>query len=143
MTLFAVHNEKQFHIGDVVRVHQKIHEDDPLRQGSSEASKVRIQIFEGMVIAIKGEGINKSFMVRRIGAGGIGVERIFPLASPLIEKIEVVKQGSVRRSKLYYLRKKSAHEIAEITRRRSGAAKQVKQSESKSKSKPKRLKTEN
>lgn len=146
MALFAVHNEKPFHIGDIVRVHQKIQEGDPLRRSSSEVSKTRTQIFEGMVIAIKGEGVNKSFMVRRIGAGNIGIERIFPLASPLIEKIEVVKPGAVRRSKLYYLRKKTSHEVAEITKRylrhREAIKPQKQQSKSKSKSKSKRPKTE-
>lgn len=133
MALFAVHNEKPFHIGDIVRVHQKIQEGD----------KTRTQIFEGMVIAIRGEGINKSFTVRRIGTGGIGVERIFPLASPLIEKVEVAKPGAVRRSKLYYLRKKTSHEVAEITKRylRHREAVKPQKQQSKSKSKTKKPKT--
>lgn len=114
-------------------MHQKIREDE----------KVRIQIFEGMVIAIKGEGVNKSFMVRRIGAGNIGVERIFPLASPLIEKVEVAKPGAVRRSKLYYLRKKTSHEVAEITKRYLRGREAPKQSKSKSKSKKPRPETRN
>lgn len=80
--------------GDTVRVYQKIKEGD----------KERIQLFEGLVIADKhGRGINGTITVRKI-ASGVGVERIFPLHSPTIEKIEVVKQSKVRRAKLYYLR---------------------------------------
>lgn len=107
MALSAIHNEQEFHVGDVVRVHQKIQED----------GKTRTQVFEGMVIVIRGEGANKTVTVRRIGAGGIGVERIFPLASPLIERIEVKTRGATRRAKLYYLREKTTKEISEITKR--------------------------
>jgi len=85
-----------FGIGDLVKVHQKI----------IEGEKERIQVFEGMVIAIRGQGENKSFTVRRIAAGNIGVERIWPLASPWLVKLEVIKKGKVRRAKLYYLRKR-------------------------------------
>lgn len=116
MALFLVHNEREFHIGDVIRVHQKIQEDQ----------KARTQIFEGTVIAIKGESPNKTFTVRRIGAGRIGIERIFPLLSPLIEKVEVKARGRVRRAKLYYLREKTATELAEITKRYHRAGKQSK-----------------
>lgn len=86
--------------GYTVKVYQKIKEDD----------KQRIQVFEGLVIAKKhGQGINATITVRKISQG-IGVERIFPIHSPVIEKIEVVKKGKVRRAKLYYIRKKSAKE---------------------------------
>ena len=81
--------------GDTVRVSQKIREGD----------KERIQAFEGLVIARKhGKGITSTITVRRI-ISGIGAERIFPLHSPTIEKIEILKRGRVRRAKLYYLRK--------------------------------------
>jgi large subunit ribosomal protein L19 len=85
----------QFNVGDTVRVLTKVIEGD----------KERIQPFEGVVIAKKGGGARETFMVRKISFG-IGVERIFPLHSPFIEDIKVVRQGSVRRAKLYYLRHK-------------------------------------
>ena len=81
-------------VGDTVRVHTEI----------IEGKKTRIQVFEGIVIAIKGEDNGKSFTVRRISAGGIGVEKILPVRLPSIQKIEVKRRGQVRRSKLYYLR---------------------------------------
>jgi large subunit ribosomal protein L19 len=79
--------------GDTVRVHVRIKEGD----------KERIQVFEGVVIARKHGGLRETFTVRKISFG-IGVERIFPLHSPVIERIEVVRRGDVRRAKLYYLR---------------------------------------
>ena len=80
-------------MGDTVRVHVKI----------KEGSRERIQVFEGIVIAKKHGGIEETITVRRISYG-VGVEKIFPLYSPSIERIEVVRHGSVRRAKLYYLR---------------------------------------
>ena len=85
-----------FRPGDTVRVHYKI----------IEGGKVRIQPYEGIVIARKGSGASKTFTVRKIGADSVGVERIFPVGSPNIEKIEVVKTGKVRKAKLYYLRER-------------------------------------
>ncbi len=86
-------NAENFSIGDTVRVSFKIVE------GTNE----RIQVFEGIVIAKNNTGIRRTFVVRKISYG-VGVERIFPLHSPRIEKIEVVRRGRVRRAKLYYLR---------------------------------------
>lgn len=80
-------------IGDTVKVHVKI------REGEKE----RIQVFEGTVIACKGSGISATFTVRRV-AYGVGVERVFPLHSPNVAKVDVIRHGRVRRSKLYYLR---------------------------------------
>ena len=80
-------------IGDTVRVHFKV----------IEGSRERIQVFEGTVIAMRGEGVKETFTVRRISYG-VGVERIFPVHSPKIAKIELVRHGKVRRAKLYYLR---------------------------------------
>ena len=83
----------RFRPGDTVRVHVKIKEGD----------KYRIQVFEGVVIAQKNNGISSTFTVRKVSSG-YGIERIFPLHSPIIEKLEVVKSGKVRRARLYYLR---------------------------------------
>ena len=80
-------------VGDTVRVH--IH----IKEGNRE----RIQVFEGTVIAKKHGGINETFTVRRISYG-VGVEKVFPLYSPVIEKVETIRRGKVRRAKLYYLR---------------------------------------
>jgi len=82
--------------GDTVRVHQI------LRQGDRE----RIQVFEGVVIRKRGGGASATFTVRKISHQGIGVEKTFPLHSPLIAKIEVVRRGKVRRARLYYLRER-------------------------------------
>lgn len=110
------------HVGDTVRVHYKLIEKEKVsgktKREVKEETRERIQIFEGIVIAIKGSGANAMFTVRKIGAGAIGIERIFPLISPWIRKIEVKKHGIVRRAKLYYLRGKvgkSATKIAEAT----------------------------
>ena len=84
-----------FNVGDTVKVFVKVVEGD----------KERIQPFQGVVIARKGSGARETFMVRKISFG-VGVEKIFPVYSPNINKIEVIKQGSVRRAKLYYIREK-------------------------------------
>jgi large subunit ribosomal protein L19 len=98
----------QFEIGDTVDVHQRI----------LEGQKERVQIFNGVVIARRGGGMNAMFTVRRI-VQGEGVERIFPLHSPKIAKIEVKRTGRVRRAKLYYLRKR----VGKATRLRERKAK--------------------
>jgi large subunit ribosomal protein L19 len=88
-------NVAGFDIGDTVRVSVKVVEGD----------KERIQPFEGVVIARRGGGTRETFMVRKVSFG-IGVERIFPLHAPVVDRIEVLKRGRVRRAKLYYLRSK-------------------------------------
>ena len=80
-------------VGDTVRVHLRV----------KEGNRERIQVFEGTVIAKKHGGIHETFTVRRISYG-VGVEKVFPLYSPVIEKVETVRRGKVRRAKLYYLR---------------------------------------
>lgn len=87
------HKDISFHVGDTIRVHQSI----------KEGEKSRIQIFEGVVIAIHKKD-DPTFVVRKIGAGGIGVEKIFPLHAPVVAKVEVKKTSFTRRAKLYYLR---------------------------------------
>jgi len=105
-----------FQIGDTVRVSVKVIEGD----------KERIQPFDGVVIARHGGGTRETFTVRKISFG-VGVERIFPLFSPSIDKVDVVKRGSVRRAKLYYLRGKKgkAAKIKEKERERVSEAKPV------------------
>jgi large subunit ribosomal protein L19 len=96
-----------FRVGDSIRVFYKIIEGD----------KLRTQPYEGIVISKRGEGVSKSFTVRRIGADGVGIERIFPAHSPNIDSIRITKRGKVRRAKLYYLRGKvgrAAMRIKEI-----------------------------
>ncbi len=90
-----------FRAGDTVKVHYKITE------GAGDKKKFRIQVFEGVVIRRKRGTADSSFTVRKISSGGIGVERVFPVYSNHIDKIDVVAKGIVRRSRLYYLRKLS------------------------------------
>jgi large subunit ribosomal protein L19 len=86
-------NLPAFNVGDTVNIHYKVREGD----------KERIQQYEGVVIGIKGSGANKTFTVRKI-SNNVGVERIFPFYTPFIAKLDVKKEGKVRRAKLYYLR---------------------------------------
>ena len=88
-----------FNIGDTVRIYVKVVEGD----------KERLQPFEGVVIARKGSGVRETFMVRKMSFG-VGVERIFPVHSPSIDKIETIKRGKVRKAKLYYIRDKKGKE---------------------------------
>ena len=83
----------EFHVGDTVRVYNKI----------KEGTRERIQMYEGTVIAKRGGGISETFTVRRV-TFGVGVEKTFPLHSPKVDRVEVVRRGKVRRAKLYYLR---------------------------------------
>jgi len=104
----------QFKVGDTVKVHFKIVE------GKNE----RVQIYEGLVIAMKNSKIGKTFTVRKISYG-VGVERVFPIHSPRIVKVEVVRPGKVRRAKLYYIREKigKGAKIKELIVKKNPAAK--------------------
>jgi large subunit ribosomal protein L19 len=93
------------HVGDLVKLHLKVVEGD----------KERTQVFEGMIIGIRGRQENMTFRIRKVAAGNIGVERIFPVQTPWITKVELKKPGNVRRAKLYYVREKSARQVAQIT----------------------------
>ncbi len=105
-------NAENFSVGDTVKVYFKIVE------GANE----RIQVFEGLVIAKNNSGIRRTFMVRKISYG-VGVERIFPLHSPRVEKVEVIRRGRVRRAKLYYVRDKigKAAKVPELIVRKKNA----------------------
>ncbi len=96
-----------FAVGDNVVVHYTIHEGD----------KTVVQKFKGVLIADKGRGVNQSITVRHI-TGGIGVERVFPLNSPIIEKIEVIRRGEVRRAKLYYIRDRKGKAATQVKEKR-------------------------
>lgn len=99
-------NPLKFAVGDTVRVHTKVIEGD----------KERIQVFGGIVIGRRGRGMNSTFTVRRISYGE-GVERVFPVHSRRVEKVEVERQGSVRRAKLTYLRKRIGKEATTVRER--------------------------
>ena len=118
MAMYAKHNETIFKVGDTIRVHYRLLEKEKIsgkaKREVKEEVRERTQIFEGIIIKIKGEQENKMFTVRRIGAGNIGIERIFPLNSPWIKKITVKKTGKVRRAKLYYLRERVGKEAEKL-----------------------------
>lgn len=97
--------ETDIHIGDTLRVHSSV----------VEGSKTRIQVFEGLLIRLRGRGENKTFTIRKIGAAGVGVERTWPLQARSLVKVEVKKKTSgVRRSKLYYLRGLTGKEAVRV-----------------------------
>ena len=104
-------NAVDFGVGDTVRVHTKVVEGD----------KERIQIFTGVVIGKRGRGLNETFTVRRISYGE-GVERVFPVHSPRVDKVEVERKGSVRRAKLTYLRKRIGKGAVAVKEKDTSAA---------------------
>lgn len=112
MALSLTHNDSTVTVGDTVRVHQEI----------SEGDKSRVQIFEGIIIAIKNSGAGKSFTVRRMGANGIGVERIYPLQMPGLKKVEIKTKGHVKRAKLYYLRERVGKAATRIREKKASVA---------------------
>ena len=98
----------EFRAGDTIKVHVKV----------VEGNRSRVQIFQGVVIRVQGSGVGRTFTVRKISFG-VGVERTFPLHSPIFEQIEIVSRGDVRRAKLYYLRNLRG-KAAKIKERREG-----------------------
>ena len=86
----------ELRVGNTVKVHVRV----------KEGNRERIQVFEGTIIKVQGGGVNQTFTVRRI-ASGVGVEKTFPIHSPLVEKIEVVRKGAVRRARLHYMRERT------------------------------------
>lgn len=104
MAISLIHQGKSIHVGDTVRVNYRIIEREVVsgktKKEKHEEKKERIQAFEGIVISIKGKDEGKSFVVRHMGAGKVGVERIFPLISPWIHSVETLKLGDIRRAKL-------------------------------------------
>lgn len=114
----AGRQEATIHVGDTVRVHYKLIEHEKVagkaKREVKEETHERTQVFEGIVIAIKGVAENTMFVVRKIGAAAVGIERIFPLSSPWIRKIEVKKRGQARRAKLYFLRGKQGKDATRI-----------------------------
>ena len=118
-----IKKQTSFNVGDSVKVHTRV----------KEGEKERTQIFAGIVIGHKGRGLNESFTVRRISYGE-GVERVFPVNSPRIEKIEVEREGKVRRAKLFYLRGRKGKEALFVKERvKVTAAKKAKASAKKAK----------
>jgi large subunit ribosomal protein L19 len=109
MAIKINYKDMSFCVGDKVRVTQAVQE-------SVKSGKARRQNFDGTVIAIKGKDGHKTFTVRRIGIQQIGIEKIFPISSPTIKSIKVIRKGSkgIRRAKLYYTRKKTKREIEKV-----------------------------
>lgn len=111
-----VYQDYNFNSGDLVRVHHRLIEREKkggkTKKDQKVESRERIQVFEGIVTRIHGRGENKNFTVRRLGVGGIGIERIFPIVSPWIAKIEVKKKGHVRRARIDYIRDRSARSVS-------------------------------
>jgi len=111
MSQYFTYQSQTITAGDTVRVHQEI----------LEGKKKRVQVFEGIIIAIKGRENGQSFTVRRIGTGGIGVEKIFPVHLPSIKKIVIKRKGQVRRSKLYYLRDKVGKKATKVKEKKANS----------------------
>lgn len=109
MAQYLKYQDQNISVGDSVKVHQEI----------VEGGKKRIQIFEGIVIAIKNSGSGKSITVRKITASGVGVEKILPVLMPSLKKIEVKRAGQVRRAKLYYLRERKGKAATKIAAKKT------------------------
>lgn len=107
MAKFLKYNDISFSVGDTVKVHFSV----------KDGEKSRVQIFEGIIIAIANRGPGKVLTVRKIAAGGVGVERIVPLDSPTLANLELVSQGAVRRGKLFYLRARVGKNASKIKKK--------------------------
>lgn len=136
MANIIAYNGKSLRIGDTIDVHYKLLEKEEVsgkaKKEKKEEVRERIQIFEGILIAIKGSNESRMITVRRIGTGAIGVERIFPLDSPWIKDITVKKSAKVRRAKLYYLREltgRAADRLKEKTNKKDVEVPQSKAAE--------------
>ena len=118
MANHATVGETHIHVGDTVSVFYRVIEKEAqagkTKRAVDQKERERLQPFQGIVIAIKNSQENQAFTVRRIGVHGIGIERIFPVISPWISKVEVKTEASVRRSKLYYLREKVGKEATKL-----------------------------
>ena len=118
MSNYITWKDIKISIGDTLRVYYKLIEHEKVagktKREVKEEIRERTQIFEGILIAIKGSAENQMITVRKIGIGAVGIERIFPLHSPWIKKITIAKKGAVRRSKLYYLRSRMGKAASKI-----------------------------
>lgn len=109
MSNFLTYNDQELNIGDTIAVYQNI----------VEGGKSRVQMFEGVLISIQNREENKTFVVRKIATGGIGVEKIFPVALPSIAKIVVKRRGVARRSKLYFLRGRMGKDAVKLKEKKT------------------------
>lgn len=107
MAKFLEFNQKSFSVGDTLKVHFNV----------KDGEKTRIQIFEGILIGVANRGAGKVFTMRKIATGGIGVEKITPVDSPVVADIELVHRGDVRRSKLYYLRSRVGKSASKVKKK--------------------------
>ncbi len=118
MAISVNYNDKVLHIGDTLQVYYKLIEKEKVagktKREVKEETRERIQIFEGILLSIRGVPPHKSILVRKIASNAVGVERIFPLSSPWIKDIKVVRRAVVRRAKLYYLRDKTGREAVQL-----------------------------
>lgn len=123
MAMKAIVHQTAISVGDTVRVMYRVIEKEQVagktKRATEEKERERYQPFEGIVIAINGREENQSFVVRRIGVHGVGIERIFPVISPWIKKIDIIFRGKVRRNKLYYLRSRTGKEAVKLKERKS------------------------
>lgn len=134
MALVVTHDSVKFGIGDTVKVYFRLPQSDTSTKGSNT------QVFEGVVIAIKGRLESKTITVRRIGVQQVGIEKIFPLSSPLLTKVEVVRSGvkGTRRAKLYYVRSKHKREVELIYTRANRKGVKAKSKSNSSKKQPRK-----